>query len=186
MSSATTATARVTERRPDAGSHHHHPGVPGSTKLVLTRRACVHCDGSGQRLITDPNGDRRLVTCKCVLRDAFRVCLNCWHGANQAAGWLRYDRGRHGPSFSRPREEYLADLVLTAHRTLTPRDFMVFRLHHIQRLPWHHVCPIVGLSRGNFFHAVYGIEELLGERFRNMRPYRLYPPRDYFTVTSIQ
>ena len=39
-----------------------------------------------------------------------------------------------------------------------------------------------GVSRGNFFHAIYRIQEQLGKAFYQLEPYALYPPRDYFVL----
>ena len=36
------------------------------------------------------------------------------------------------------------------------------------------------MDRGNFFHAVYRIEQKLGRIFRELEPYPLFPVDDYF------
>jgi hypothetical protein len=36
------------------------------------------------------------------------------------------------------------------------------------------------MDRGNFFHAVYRIEQKLGRVFRELEPYSLFPVDDYF------
>jgi hypothetical protein len=36
------------------------------------------------------------------------------------------------------------------------------------------------MDRGNFFHALYDIEEKLGRVYAELKPYPLYPLRDYF------
>jgi hypothetical protein len=38
----------------------------------------------------------------------------------------------------------------------------------------------LGIDRGNFFHAVYRIEQKLGRIFRELTPYPLFPVDDYF------
>ena len=40
------------------------------------------------------------------------------------------------------------------------------------------------MSRGNFFHAVYRIEQKLGRMFRELQPYPLFPLDDYFNGPS--
>ncbi|MCC6342243.1 MAG: hypothetical protein IT166_08595 [Bryobacterales bacterium] len=39
------------------------------------------------------------------------------------------------------------------------------------------------MDRGNFFHAVYRIEQTLGRTFRELRPYALFPLDEYFGAT---
>ena len=36
------------------------------------------------------------------------------------------------------------------------------------------------MDRGNFFHAVYRIEQKLGKVFRELKPYALFPLDEYF------
>ena len=36
------------------------------------------------------------------------------------------------------------------------------------------------MDRGNFFHAVYRVEQKLGKVFRELKPYALYPLDEYF------
>jgi hypothetical protein len=36
------------------------------------------------------------------------------------------------------------------------------------------------MDRGNFFHAVYRIEQKLGRVFRELEPYALFPVNEYF------
>ncbi len=36
------------------------------------------------------------------------------------------------------------------------------------------------MDRGNFFHAVYRIEQKLGRVFRELEPYSLFPVNEYF------
>jgi hypothetical protein len=40
------------------------------------------------------------------------------------------------------------------------------------------------MDRGNFFHAVYRIEQKLGKVFRELEPYPLFPLSDYFNGPS--
>jgi hypothetical protein len=42
----------------------------------------------------------------------------------------------------------------------------------------------LGMNRGNFFHAVYRIEQKLGRVFRELQPYPLFPLDDYFNGPS--
>jgi hypothetical protein len=40
-------------------------------------------------------------------------------------------------------------------------------------------CRKLNMDRGNFFHAVYRIEQKLGRVFRELEPYPLFPIDDY-------
>jgi hypothetical protein len=39
------------------------------------------------------------------------------------------------------------------------------------------------MDRGNFFHAIYRIERILGRAFSEIQPYPLYPLDEYFGGT---
>ena len=56
----------------------------------------------------------------------------------------------------------------------------MIRYHFLLRADWKLCMRKLGISRGNFFHAVYRIERWLGKAFYEVEPYALYPPRDYF------
>jgi hypothetical protein len=42
----------------------------------------------------------------------------------------------------------------------------------------------LGIDRGNFFHAIYRIEQKLGRVFRELQPYPLFPVDEYFQGPS--
>jgi len=76
--------------------------------------------------------------------------------------------------------DYCADFELVARRALDARDYQIFRLHFVDGLDWAHCATRLNLSKGNFFHAVYRVEEQLGRCFRELRPYGLWPLDLYF------
>jgi hypothetical protein len=41
----------------------------------------------------------------------------------------------------------------------------------------------VGLDRGNFFHAIYRIEETMGQHMAELKPYPLFPVDEYMGGT---
>jgi hypothetical protein len=45
---------------------------------------------------------------------------------------------------------------------------------------WKLCCYKLQMDRGNFFHAVYRIEQKLGRVFRELEPYALFPVNEYF------
>jgi hypothetical protein len=87
--------------------------------------------------------------------------------------------------------EYIADLELTARRVLAnkPVELAVFRVHYPLGYEWREALPVINrrlrlippLDRGNFFHAAYRLQQLLGREFVMMRPCRFYPNRDSFS-----
>jgi hypothetical protein len=93
--------------------------------------------------------------------------------------------GNHRPmSFGRKREEYMADFCLVSRRSLTEAEYQLFRYHFLLGAEWGLCARKLSMSRGNFFHAVYRIEQKLGRVFRELQPYPLFPLDDYFNGPS--
>jgi hypothetical protein len=89
--------------------------------------------------------------------------------------------GRSRPgTWGRKDEEYIADFTLVARRTLTEEEHRLFRYHFLLGADWKLCSRKLGMDRGNFFHAVYRIEQKLGRVFRELEPYPLFPLDDYF------
>jgi hypothetical protein len=75
----------------------------------------------------------------------------------------------------------MADFCLIAARTLTrPLERDVFRLHFAGGAGWRACCEELGITRGNFFHHVYLVEQRLGRVFGELEPYGLWPVDEYF------
>jgi len=137
--------------------------------LALADIRCVHCFGAGLR------GRNLGLPCGCVTRRIFRQCLNRYRLIDQGYYWRRH---RH---FGVMPEDYAADFCLVSRRTLTAKQWAVFRLHFLDGQTWAEVCAQLGMNRGNFFHEVYRIEDRLGRAFREIKPYALHPIAEYFT-----
>ncbi len=151
---------------------------------VLARSSCRVCGGVGMR----KERDVALVPCGCALRNIFRVCYERFRLCSMQRdriSRLCYERVSSGKShrgtWSRKEEEYVADFELLARRTLDAAHYKIFRYHFLLGADWKLCMRKMGTTRGNFFHAVYRIEEWLGKAFYEVEPYALYPPRDYFT-----
>lgn len=158
-----------------------HEWTRGET-VALALDACTTCNGIGFTL------GRRGGTspCNCVLRTIFRICFKrfsyCAHMEKRLSR-VRLDLGSgKNPVYmwGRKEEEYCADFYLIARRTLTPFEFQLFALHFLCGFEWKQCCEKSGLDRGNFFHAVYRIEQKLGRAFRETKPYALFPLDEYF------
>src|SRR5262249_31545906 len=94
---------------------------------------------------------------------------------------LEAHRGRSRPStWGRKEEEYIADFCLVSLRTLTDFEHSLFRYHFLLGADWKLCARRLGIDRGNFFHAVYRIEQKLGRVFRELQPYPLFPLDEYF------
>jgi len=77
-------------------------------------------------------------------------------------------------------EEYSADFCLVARRALDESEHRLFRYHFLLGADWKMCTRKLGIDRGNFFHAVYRIEQKLGRVFRELQPYPLFPLDEYF------
>jgi hypothetical protein len=82
--------------------------------------------------------------------------------------------------WSRKDEEYIADFTLVSKRTLTDAEYRLFKFHFLLGADWKLCCWKLKMDRGNFFHAVYRIQQKLGKVFRELQPYGLYPLDEYF------
>jgi hypothetical protein len=84
------------------------------------------------------------------------------------------------PTWGRKDEEYIADFCLVSRRALDDFEYKLFRYHFLLGADWKLCSRRLGLDRGNFFHAVYRVEQKLGRVFRELQPYPLYPLDEYF------
>ncbi|HTS78417.1 MAG TPA: hypothetical protein VMG40_19565 [Bryobacteraceae bacterium] len=157
-----------------------------SETLALAMHNCTHCHGAGLRF----SKKGALAPCNCVLRSIFRVC---WDRFVRCTTQERYlsrvslepHVGRSRPAtWGRKDEEYIADFVLIARRTLDDFENRLFRYHFLLGASWKLCTRKLEIDRGNFFHAVYRIEQKLGRAFRETEPYPLFPLDEYFNGPS--
>jgi hypothetical protein len=153
-----------------------------SEALALAMHNCTQCHGSGLRL----GRKGALAPCNCVLRSIFRICYDRFvRCATQERYVSRISQephaGRSRPSsWGRKDEEYIADFCLVSRRSLDESEYRLFRYHFLLGADWKLCARKLGLDRGNFFHAVYRIEQKLGRVFRELEPYSLFPLDEYF------
>lgn len=151
--------------------------------IGLARISCSKCGGMGVR----PARGGGEGPCPCVFRSIFRTCWNRFRecvalGNYGSSVSLEYCPGLEGRrSYSRKREEYMADFCLVARRTLDDAEYRLFRFHFLLGADWKLCCRRLHTDRGNFFHDLYRIERKLGRTFAELQPYPLYPVGDYFT-----
>jgi hypothetical protein len=97
-----------------------------------------------------------------------KVSLQSCNGASASRVWARKD------------EDYIADFWLISKRTLDADDYQIFKFHFLLGADWKLCCRRLKMDRGNFFHAVYRIQQRLGRVYRELRPYPLFPLDEYF------
>ena len=78
----------------------------------------------------------------------------------------------------------MADFCLVSRRVLNDDDHRLFRFYFLLGADWNSAPGRINMDRGNFFHAIYRIERLLGRAFSELQPYPLYPLDEYFGAPS--
>lgn len=157
-----------------------------SETLALAMHNCTQCHGSGLRFPKTFTKKEAAAPCNCVLRAIFRICCDRFvrcvtQEKHLSRISLEPHAGRQRPSsWGRKDEEYIADFCLVARRTLDEFEHRLFRYHFLLRADWKLCTRKLGIDRGNFFHAVYRIEQKLGRVFRELEPYSLFPLDEYF------
>jgi hypothetical protein len=114
-----------------------------------------------------------------------------WAGLLRGAAWAQPRTGRIEGLTPVPRAfrlaEYKADIEITARRELRERpvDWAVFWYHCMHKLYWADCLRLIEsqvgyrIGRGEYFHALYRVQETLGRAFVEMRPHALWP-EEYF------
>ena len=124
--------------------------------------------------------------CNCVFRAVFRTCFNRFRELAADADHigtvsLEFCRGQEGRrTYSRKREEYVADFCLVSRRVLDDYEHRLFRFHFVLGADWRLCCRQLHMDRGEFFHSIYRIEQRLGRVFAELQPYALFPLSEYF------
>ena len=156
-----------------------------SETLALAMHNCTQCHGSGLRLARKELFALQLRAARdfphllgpvCALRDA---------GKALEPGFARAARGPLAPVYlGAKRRRIYRRFLLVARRALDDFEHRLFRYHFLLGADWKLCARRLGIDRGNFFHAVYRIEQKLGRVFREIRPYPLFPLDEYFNGPS--
>ncbi len=156
-----------------------------SDLYLVAQATCVTCHGTGVRRVKRG----QLIPCACASRAMFRACYTRFRDCvtrGKYRSHVTFERAAGGctnrTTWSRKEEEYMADFVLVSRRELDAWHYRLFRFHFLLGADWKLCARKSGVSRGNFFHAIYRIQEQLGKAFYQLEPYALYPPRDYFVL----
>lgn len=157
-----------------------------SETLALAVPNCAYCFGTGMRSM------KRGVpqACNCVYRSIFRACYARFRHCATKEKYLSKvsleytSRGGHR-TWGRKDEEYVADFTLVSRKALSPEEYRLFTFHFLLGADWRLCCRRLQMDRGNFFHAVYRIEQKLGKVYRELQPYALFPLDEYFHGTVV-
>ena len=150
--------------------------------LSLARLSCRLCAGEG----TKEEKEGRIIPCPCVLRAIFRACYARFRVCVEKEKYISRVSFEHFGGkerrmmWCRKDEEYAADFHLVSRRVLDPFHYRIFTYHFLLGADWKLCAGRLGIDRGQFFHAVYRVQETLGRVFFEMEPHGLYPPREYF------
>jgi len=150
--------------------------------IGLAKASCSCCHGHGVRFVR--NGAE--APCHCVFRAIFRACFNrfkecVYLGTRTSSVSLEFCSGRDSRrTYSRKREEFIADFSLVSRRVLDDFEHKIFRYHFLLGADWKLCCRQLKMDRGTFFHTIYRIQQRLGRTFAELRPYPLYPLDEYF------
>ena len=147
---------------------------------------CVYCHGNGTRELAHRRVNE--VPCNCVFRGAFRACLGKYRQCQAEQGRISaVNLGRRVAcsktsvvSYGFTRTEFTADFDLVARRHLCQADYDIFRLHFLHGADWRQCCAVLKVARGNCYHAIYRIQQILGRAFAEIEPYGLWPLDEYF------
>lgn len=150
--------------------------------VALAKPTCVFCRGLG---LSRTPVRQKFRICSCVYRGIFRQCLQRYReiASTQRQG-IAIEVGHGAANCTRPREEYLADFLAVSRRALrTNEQRLVFDQHCMDCLDWRTVMGRAKLNRGDFWHAVYCIQEQCGRALVTVQPYRIFPLDEYFGVS---
>ena len=158
-----------------------------SNTIGLAKASCCFCHGYGLRLVHKG----KEVPCHCVFRAVFRACYNrfreCASKAEHTSSVsLEFCQGGKSSrrSYSRKREEYMADFCLVSRRALDDLEYKIFRFHFLLGADWKLCWRQLRMDRGLFFHAVYRIQQKLGRTFAELEPFALFPVEEYFGAST--
>jgi hypothetical protein len=153
-----------------------------SDVLALAMEKCAICDGLGMK--TCASGETAV--CNCVQRKIFKICYDRFKVAmlrKEAISRPNQERSSSADgkfTWGRKEEEYIADFLLVAKRTLDDSDYLVFKYHFLLGADWKLCCRKLKVEKGRYFHSLYRLMSKLGRTFAELQPYPLYPLNDYF------
>jgi len=107
-------------------------------------------------------------------------------GLSGTVTWEFYAGTSGCRSYSRKREEYMADFCLISRRALTDPEYRLFRYHFLLGADWQLCTRQLKMDRGTLFHAIYKLERTLGRAFADTKPFGIYPLDEYFGGLALE
>lgn len=160
-----------------------------SDTIALAKESCTQCQGLGLRNYTKKDQN---TPCNCVLRAIFRACYNRFRHCIEKEKHMSQARlqiigaSERRQVWGRRDEEYIADFCLVSRRALDAEELQLFRFHFLLGADWKLCCRRLKMDRGDFFHAIYRIQQKLGRVYKELEPYALFPLDEYFGGTVKQ
>jgi hypothetical protein len=154
------------------------PRFGGGNYAIVARGGCDICFGFGE--VRRPDWSLRV--CGCAYRGILRACWDQERKvreslvAGSALLFIEPVAG-YGWALNYKTIEYRVDFAGVIERVLPPAERLLWRLHCEEGRPWFECGPRLGMNRGNFFHALYRMQERLG---RGLLEAGLYPLAKYF------
>jgi hypothetical protein len=147
--------------------------IPINPLACSDPRCCV-CGGLG----TLRRGSRELAVCNCVARTAFDVVLRRWKRcAFELAEVIAFGHrpGRPGANTTgQRRAEYLADVVLTARKSLDPESLALFEAY-AYGVPHERTAARLGITLAALHGRIKKLKTRLGHMWLELEPYSLIP-----------
>ena len=152
--------------------------VMGTDQIALAKTGCMHCNGIGRR-----DG----AICTCVHWNIFnivwtklRYCAAGYHCLRPIPLDHFADGGGSKLGQRMQSAEFIADVALTAKRTLSEDDYRLFRFRYLLGASANMCAARLGMDLEPCVQRLQDIEARLGQAFRDTHPYALYPLDDYF------
>ena len=155
------------------------PAPKDASVIALAKTGCETCNGLGRQ-----DGG---AVCHCVhhrvfntVMAKFRYCaVTVWPAPRRFDHFIN-SSARPNSGHRMMNQDFVADVHLAAKRTLTAEDFKLFRYRYCLGADARLCARQLGMTPESCVQRLQAIEARLGQAFRNMRPYALYPLDQYF------
>lgn len=139
-----------------------------SETLAIADCDCTQCHGLG----LEHGKLGSIEPCNCVLQAVFRAVFDRFQVCTAKEKSLsRVTLDPQGPAgratWGRKDEEFVADVLLIARRTLNRAEMRLWRLHYVLGADWRLCCQRLDVGRAAFLSAAYRVEQKLGRAFRD-------------------
>lgn len=156
--------------------------------LLMASETCGRCNGTGRnKKLGKDNVDA--VSCTCVFIGIFRECHRRFRQYNEKpkhlsiTSFVRTHGADASRSFGRKNEEFLADYICIAKRTLGPEsfDYKIFKFRYLLGADASLIQRRMKITGEQYRNTDARIIEKLGRAFRDTKPYSLFPLDEYFS-----